>query len=77
MKVISIKADAEMANKMSEMASRLHISRSELVRRAFRDFCENYNETYLKEQVQAASFKVRKNQEPILDTTLLDGLEGK
>lgn len=79
MKTITIKASDEFAQNLVDLAGQLHLSKSELIRRAVERFRQQQEETLLKSKMQQASKKVRaQTSEDIIDwdDTLEDGLKG-
>ncbi|WP_200762294.1 ribbon-helix-helix protein, CopG family [Nitrosophilus alvini] len=77
MKTITLKTDDNFFEKISKLAKNLHISKSELIREAVREYEKNLYKKNLKKKVQEASFKVRSSlSEEIneFEETNLDGL---
>jgi len=77
MKTITLKTDDNLFKKISDLAKSLHISKSELIREAIKEYEKNLYKKSLKKKIQEASFKVRKEiKEEINDweDTYLDGL---
>jgi len=75
MRGITIKVDDSCFEKISILAKELHISRSELIRKAVRAYEEVLQKRKQKKQIQEASFKVRealKEEVEDLEDTYLD-----
>lgn len=78
MKTITIKASDEFAQNLFDMANKLHMSKSEVIRQAFERFRQQQSEDALKQKMQAASQKVRHESEiDDWNGTLTDGLEAQ
>ena len=77
MKSITIKTDEMLFDKITTLAKELHLSKSELIRKAIRAYEEEMHKTKIKRKIQEASFKVRealKEETKDLEDTYLDGL---
>jgi len=77
MKTITLKADEDFFKKVTLLAKTLHISKSELIREAIREYEKNLYKKDMKKRIQRASLKVRKNIEKEMkdfEATNLDGL---
>ena len=77
MKTITLKADEDFFEKVTLLAKTLHISKSELIREAIREYERNLYKKNVKKRIQKASLKVRKSIESEikeLEATNLDGL---
>ena len=77
MKTITLKADEDFFKKVTLLAKSLHISKSELIREAIREYEKNLYKKDMKKRIQRASLKVRKNIEKEMkdfEATNLDGL---
>ncbi|PCJ86858.1 MAG: DNA-binding protein [Thiotrichaceae bacterium] len=59
MKTITVKADNEFDSLLNQLASRLHATRSSVIRDAVRSYVKHLDREALKQQVRAASFKTR------------------
>lgn len=78
MKTITLKTDDTFFEKISNLAKNLHISKSELIREAIKEYEKNLYKKNLKKKVQEASFKVRENMKDEMkdwEVTNLDGLK--
>lgn len=76
MKTITIKASDEFAQMLVDMATSLHVSKSEIIRQAVEGFRKQYAEDLLKKRMQESALKVRNKSEiDDWDDTLADGLE--
>jgi len=78
MKTITLKTDDIFFEKISNLAKNLHISKSELIREAIKEYEKNLYKKNLKKKVQDASFKVRdsiKDEMKDWEVTNLDGLK--
>lgn len=79
MKTITIKASDEFAQNLVDLAGRLHVSKSELIRQAVERFRQQQEESIQKMKMQLAAQKVRaQTLEEVgdWDDTLEDGLKG-
>ena len=77
MKTITLKTDDNFFEKVTDLAKHLHLSKSELIRRAVAEYEEVMRRKEMKEQMKEASMRVRKNNTIIndqFDDTLADGL---
>ncbi|BBG66508.1 hypothetical protein NNO_1805 [Hydrogenimonas sp.] len=77
MRTLTLKTDDRFFDKVTKLAKRLHLSKSELIRRAISEYEESIRRKELKEQIKAASFRVRESNRRInesFDDTLEDGL---
>ena len=72
MHTVTLKADDRLYGQIDLMAKELHLSKSELIRRALFAYQETLHKNKVKRELQEASFKVRKADKPIIE--LLDGL---
>ncbi len=59
MKTITVKADNEFDAMLNQLASRLHTTRSSIIRDAVRSYAKHIDREALKQQVRAASLKTR------------------
>ena len=78
MRTITLRADNNFFDKVSLLAQRLHLSKSELIRRAVVEYEKNLQKRSMREQMKEASMRVREANEALLkdfDATLEDGLE--
>ena len=78
MKTITLKTDDGFFDKVTDLAKQLHLSKSELIRRAIAEYEEVVRRKEIKEQMKQASLRVREsntvvNQE--FDLTVADGLD--
>lgn len=77
MKTITLKTDDEFFAKVTELAKRLHISKSELIREAIRSYEKELKRKKIKKILQKESLASRdmiKNEQSIWEETLEDGL---
>ncbi len=78
MKTITFKADEIFFEKVTKLAKRLHISKSELIREAINEYERNLYKKRLKQMLQEESLKSRsllKKEIEALEESSLDGLE--
>lgn len=78
MKTITMKTDDTFFEKVSDLAKKLHLSKSELIRRSVAEYELHIKKRAMKEQMKEASLRVRKANKEISDsfeTTLEDGLK--
>ena len=78
MKTITLKSDDKFFEKLSQLAKQLHLSKSELIRKAVSEYEETVRRRVLKEQMRDASLRVREQSRKVaeeLDGTLMDGLD--
>jgi predicted transcriptional regulator len=77
MKTLTLKTDDRFFEKVTDLAKRLHLSKSELIRRAIADYEEHIRRKELAERMKEASYRVREVNRRInesFETTLADGL---
>ena len=78
MKTITLKTDDNFFEKVTDLAKQLHLSKSELIRRAVAEYEGVMKRKEMKEQMKQASMRVRKSSKVInkeFDDSLEDGLE--
>ena len=78
MKTLTLKTDEGFFNKVTELATHLHLSKSELIRRSIVEYEKVMQRKELKEQMKHASLRVRKanaNLNKEFDVTSQDGLD--
>ena len=78
MKTITLKTDDGFFNKVTDLAKQLHLSKSELIRRAIVEYEEVMHRKELKEQMKQASLRVRDSNTVVsqeFDTVTADGLD--
>ena len=78
MKTITLKTDDTFFEKVTNLAKHLHLSKSELIRRAVAEYEEVMQRREMKEQMKQASLLVRSSGKKIsaeFDDTLNDGLD--
>ena len=78
MKTITLKTDDRFFEKVTDMAKQLHLSKSELIRRAVAEYEDVMRKKAMKEQMREASLRVRKQSREMseaLSDTLMDGLD--
>jgi len=77
MKTITLKTDDTFFEKVNALAKHLHLSKSELIRRAVAEYEELMYKREIKEQMKHASFLVRENSAKVnheFEESLNDGL---
>jgi len=77
MHTVTLKADDRLYGQIDLMAKELHLSKSELIRRALFAYQETLFKSKIKRELQDASFKVRNVDSTIielLDVLASDGL---
>ena len=77
MKTITLKTDDIFFEKVNDLAKHLHLSKSELIRRAVAEYEEVMYKREIKEQMKQASMRVRESNRKInheFDDSLNDGL---
>jgi len=78
MKTVTLKTDDNFFEKLTVLAKELHLTKSELIRRAVSEYEKHIQRQRLKNRFKEASFKVRESNAKLteeFETTLLDGLE--
>jgi predicted transcriptional regulator len=78
MKTITLKTDDTFFEKVTELSRQLHLTKSELIRRAISEYEETIRRRTLKEQMRNASLRVRGQSREIneeFSDTLMDGLD--
>ncbi len=78
MKTITLKTDDGFFNKVTDLAKQLHLSKSELIRRAIAEYEEVMHRKEIKEQMKQASLRVRDSNTAVsqeFDTVTADGLD--
>jgi len=78
MKTITLKTDDTFFKKVTELSRQLHLTKSELIRRAIGEYEETIRRRALKEQMRNAALRVREHSKKIneeFSDTLMDGLE--
>jgi len=78
MKTITLKTDNIFFDKVNALAQHLHLSKSELIRRAISEYELSIKKREMEEQMRKASRLVRESHRHInseFDRTLSDGLE--
>ena len=77
MKTITLKTDDTFFEKASDLAKPLHLSKSELIRRAVAEYAEVMRRREMKEQIKEASMRLRHANSRVnseFNETLADGL---
>jgi len=77
MKTITLKTDDTFFKKVNDLANHLHLSKSELIRRAVAEYEEVMYKREIKEQLKQASLRVRESNRELnneFDDSLNDGL---
>ncbi len=59
MKTITVKADHEFDALLNQLSSRLHTTRSNVIRSAVRNYLKQLDKEALRQKIQAASLKTR------------------
>jgi len=59
MKTITLKADNEFDAILNQLTSRLHTTRSAVIRNAVRNYLKHLDKEALREQIRSASLKTR------------------
>jgi len=78
MRTITLKADNNFFEKVTQLAKNLHTSKSELIRRAIVEYEHNLQKRKMKEQMREASLRVREANRQLIEdfeATSMDGLE--
>ncbi len=78
MKTITMKADEKFFEKVTMLAKQLHMTKSELIRRAVSEYEETVRRRALREQMRDASLRVKEQSRRIAEEwegTLEDGLD--
>lgn len=78
MKTITLKTDDTFFDKVTDMAKHLHLSKSELIRRAVSEYEAVMQKREMKEQMKLASLRVRDANNTIIrefDDSIDDGLK--
>ena len=78
MKTITLKTDDIFFEKVADLAKDLHLSKSELIRRAVTEYEEVMRRREMKEQIKQASKRVRNINNIInneFDASIADGLD--
>ena len=78
MKTITLKADDTFFEKVNDLAKKLHLTKSELIRRSVAEYEALVVKKAMKEQMKAASLRVRESNKELskaFETILEDGLE--
>ncbi len=77
MKTITLKTDDNFFEKVSDLAKHLHLSKSELIRRAVAEYAEVMQRREMKEHLKDVSMRLRDVNREVsseFDKTLNDGL---
>ncbi|BCG64697.1 MAG: hypothetical protein methR_P2488 [Methyloprofundus sp.] len=77
MHTVTLKADNQLYQQISQMAEELHVSKSELIRKALAAYQENLSKNKIQHALQSASLQVRDANTVInkeLDEFIFDGL---
>jgi predicted transcriptional regulator len=78
MKTITLKADKKFDAELTELAARLDTTKSAVIREAVGEYKTQLDRKELRQQLQAASLKVRQQnleEMEIWDVTTADGLD--
>ena len=78
MKTITLKTDPHFFEKVTDLAEHLHLSKSELIRRAITEYERMIKKREMEAQMRSASRLVREANRKIdeeFEDTLLDGIE--
>jgi len=77
MHTVTLKADNQLYQQISQMADELHLSKSELIRKALVAYQENLSKNKMQQALQSASFLVRDANATLnneFDELIFDGL---
>jgi predicted transcriptional regulator len=77
MHTVTLKADNQLYQQISQMAEELHLSKSELIRKALAAYQENLSKNKMQHALQSSSLQVRDANTMInkeLDEFIFDGL---
>lgn len=80
MKTITVKADNEFDTLLNRLTSRLHTTRSNVIRNAVRSYLKQLDKEALRQKIQAASLKTRAQAAQIsidFDAANNDGLNNE
>ena len=78
MRRVTLKADEEFYLRLNRLSDSLHLSKSEVIRRAVAIYEATLERNSMKKRFKEASFKVRKANREIIedfDVTLMDGID--
>lgn len=78
MKTITLKTDDTFFEKVNDLAKRLHLTKSELIRRSIAEYELLMEKKTMKAQMKSASLRVRESNKEIadyFDEALEDGLK--
>ena len=78
MKTITLKTDDTFFEKVNDLAKRLHLTKSELIRRSIAEYELLMEKKTMKAQMKSASLRVRESNKEMtdhFDETLEDGLK--
>jgi len=78
MHTVTLKADNQLYQQISQMAEELHLSKSDVIRKALAAYQENLYKNKIKSSLQSASLKVRDADVSLnseFDALILDGLD--
>ncbi len=78
MKTITLKTDDTFFEKVNDLAKKLHLTKSELIRRSVAEYELHIKKREMKERMKEASLRVRESNKEINDLfeiTLEDGLK--
>ena len=77
MRTMTLKTDDQFFEKVALLAKHLHVSKSELIRRAITEYEVTMKKRQIREQMKQASLRVREANRTIanaFDVTTMDGL---
>jgi len=77
MHTVTLKADNQLYQQISQMADELHLSKSELIRKALVAYQENLSKNKMQQALQSASLLVRDANATLnneFDELIFDGL---
>jgi len=77
MHTVTLKADNQLYQQISQMAEELHLSKSELIRKALVAYQENLSKNKMQQALQSASLLVRDANATLnneFDELIFDGL---
>ncbi len=59
MKTITLKADNEFNDMLNQLTLRLHINRSDVIRKAVKNYSKHLDQQALRKKIRSASLKTR------------------
>jgi predicted transcriptional regulator len=77
-KTVSLKTDDSLFERLESLSKELHVSKSELIRRAVAEYERQIERRKLKKRFHEASLRIRRADDPTIrewEATLMDGLK--